>query len=134
MGADVRLVKAGFGIAFKEAGSKPLADIEAPGGKPSATSGTFDHPLGGLGFASWARELEYQEAELDVFFETVIVCSVTGSAQAGMMAGFGRTETGRESGAGAACDRHRRIGHAGRDSGSDGPDREVHVDGDGAGA
>ena len=29
-----------------------------------------------------------QERELGVFFDTVIVCSVTGSTQAGMIAGF----------------------------------------------
>ena len=89
MGADVRLVKAGFGIGFKESWEQALAEIEAAGGKPYAIpAGASDHPLGGLGFASWARELEVQEAELGVFFDTVIVCSVTGSTQAGMIAGF----------------------------------------------
>jgi 1-aminocyclopropane-1-carboxylate deaminase len=89
MGADVRLVKAGFGIGFKESWEQAIADIEAAGGKPYAIpAGASDHPLGGLGFASWAREVETQEAELGVFFDTVIVCSVTGSTQAGMIAGF----------------------------------------------
>jgi 1-aminocyclopropane-1-carboxylate deaminase len=89
MGADVRLVKAGFGIGFKESWEQALAEIEAAGGKPYAIpAGASDHPLGGLGFASWAREVEAQEAELGVFFDTVIVCSVTGSTQAGMIAGF----------------------------------------------
>jgi 1-aminocyclopropane-1-carboxylate deaminase len=59
------------------------------GGKPYAIpAGASDHPLGGLGFANWAREVEQQERELGVFFDTVIVCSVTGSTQAGMVAGF----------------------------------------------
>jgi 1-aminocyclopropane-1-carboxylate deaminase len=89
MGADVRLVKAGFGIGFKESWERALADIEMSGGKPYAIpAGASDHPLGGLGFASWAREVEDQERELDVFFDTIIVCSVTGSTQAGMIAGF----------------------------------------------
>jgi len=89
MGADVRLVKAGFGIGFKESWEQALAEIETRGGKPYAIpAGASDHPLGGLGFASWAREVEAQEAELGVFFDTVIVCSVTGSTQAGMIAGF----------------------------------------------
>jgi 1-aminocyclopropane-1-carboxylate deaminase len=89
MGADVRLVQAGFGIGFKESWEQALAEIEADGGKPYAIpAGASDHPLGGLGFASWAREVEAQEAELGVFFDTVIVCSVTGSTQAGMIAGF----------------------------------------------
>ena len=89
MGADVRLVSAGFGIGFKESWEQALAEIEASGGKPYAIpAGASDHPLGGLGFASWAREVEAQEAELGVFFDTIIVCSVTGSTQAGMVAGF----------------------------------------------
>jgi 1-aminocyclopropane-1-carboxylate deaminase len=89
MGADVRLVKAGFGIGFKESWEQALAEIEGAGGKPYAIpAGASDHPLGGLGFASWARELEAQERDLGVFFDTVILCSVTGSTQAGMIAGF----------------------------------------------
>ena len=32
--------------------------------------------------------MEQQEAELGVFFDTVIVCTVTGSTHAGMIAGF----------------------------------------------
>jgi 1-aminocyclopropane-1-carboxylate deaminase len=89
MGADVRLVKAGFGIGFKESWEQALAEITAAGGKPYAIpAGASDHPLGGLGFASWAREVEAQERDLGVFFDTVIVCSVTGSSHAGMIAGF----------------------------------------------
>jgi 1-aminocyclopropane-1-carboxylate deaminase len=89
MGADVRLVQAGFGIGFKESWERALTDIEAEGGKPYAIpAGASDHPLGGLGFAGWAAEVEQQERDLGVFFDTVVVCSVTGSTQAGMVAGF----------------------------------------------
>ena len=89
MGADVRLVRAGFGIGFKESWEQALAEIEEAGGKPYAIpAGASDHRLGGLGFASWAREVEEQERELGVFFDTIVVCSVTGSTQAGMVAGF----------------------------------------------
>jgi 1-aminocyclopropane-1-carboxylate deaminase len=92
-GADVRLVKAGFGIGVKESWETALAEIEATGGKPYAIpAGASDHPLGGLGFAGWAHELAAQEAELGVFFDTVVVCSVTGSTQAGMVAGFAQLE------------------------------------------
>jgi 1-aminocyclopropane-1-carboxylate deaminase len=92
-GADVRLVKAGFGIGFKESWEAALAEIEARGGRPYAIpAGASDHPLGGLGFANWAEEVAAQEAELGVFFDTVVVCSVTGSTQAGMVAGFARLE------------------------------------------
>jgi 1-aminocyclopropane-1-carboxylate deaminase len=96
MGADVRLVKAGFGIGFKESWEQALADVEASGGTPYAIpAGASDHELGGLGFAGWADEVEEQERELGVFFDTIIVCSVTGSTQAGMIAGFARQERRR---------------------------------------
>jgi len=59
------------------------------GGRPYAIpAGASDHPLGGLGFANWAREVAAQEAELGVFFDHVVVCTVTGSTHAGMIAGF----------------------------------------------
>lgn len=96
-GADVRLVRAGFGIGFKESWELALREVEEGGGKPYAIpAGASDHPLGGLGFAGWAYEVAEQERELGVFFDTVIVCSVTGSTQAGMVAGFAALE---ESGA-----------------------------------
>ncbi|MFG2074398.1 1-aminocyclopropane-1-carboxylate deaminase [Nonomuraea maritima] len=89
MGADVRLVEAGFGIGFKESWQAALEDIAAAGGRPYAIpAGASDHRLGGLGFANWAYEVQRQEQELGVFFDTVVVCSVTGSTQAGMIAGF----------------------------------------------
>jgi len=89
MGADVRLVDAGFGIGFKNSWEQALEDVRAEGGTPYAIpAGASDHRLGGLGFANWAYEVEQQEDELGVFFDTVIVCSVTGSTQAGMIAGF----------------------------------------------
>ncbi|WP_290054050.1 1-aminocyclopropane-1-carboxylate deaminase [Amycolatopsis solani] len=88
LGADVRLVQAGFGIGFKQAWEDAVAEIEAGGGKPYAIpAGASDHRLGGLGFANWIVELERQEEELGVFFDTVVVCSVTGSTQGGMVAG-----------------------------------------------
>ena len=88
-GADVRLVKAGFGIGFKESWDNAISEVEAAGGKPyPIPAGASDHRLGGLGFANWAREVAVQEGQLGVFFDTIIVCSVTGSTQAGMVAGF----------------------------------------------
>ena len=96
MGADVRLVEAGFGIGFKESWEQALADVKAAGGTPYAIpAGASDHELGGLGFARWAQELAEQERELGVFFDTVVVCSVTGSTQAGMIAGFAAQESER---------------------------------------
>jgi 1-aminocyclopropane-1-carboxylate deaminase len=96
LGADVRLVRAGFGIGFKESWEQAIADIESAGGRPYAIpAGASDHPLGGLGFANWAGELESQERDLGIFFDTIIVCSVTGSTQAGMIAGFAASERPR---------------------------------------
>jgi 1-aminocyclopropane-1-carboxylate deaminase len=88
-GADVRLVKAGFGIGFKESWDAAIAEVERSGGTPYAIpAGASDHRLGGLGFAGWAEEVVRQERDLGVFFDTIVVCSVTGSTQAGMIAGF----------------------------------------------
>ena len=89
MGADVRLVNAGFGIGVKTSWEQALDEVRAHGGVPYAIpAGASDHRLGGLGFANWADEVQEQERELGVFFDTVIVCAVTGSTQAGMIAGF----------------------------------------------
>jgi 1-aminocyclopropane-1-carboxylate deaminase len=96
LGAEVRLVDAGFGIGFKESWEAALADVEARGGKPYAIpAGASDHPLGGLGYARWAGEVAEQERELGVFFDAVVVCSVTGSTQAGMIVGFAAQERPR---------------------------------------
>ena len=93
LGADVRLDPAGFGIGFKDSWKRAIADVEERGGRPYAIpAGGSDHPLGGLGFANWAYELEQQERELGVTFDTIVVCSVTGSTQAGMIAGFAALE------------------------------------------
>ena len=93
MGADVRLDPGGFDIGIRPSWEQALADVEASGGKPYAIpAGASDHPLGGHGFARWAYEVEEQERKLGVFFDTVVVCSVTGSTQAGMIAGFAGQE------------------------------------------
>jgi 1-aminocyclopropane-1-carboxylate deaminase len=89
MGADVRLSEAGFDIAFRPSWEEAIASVESGGGKPYAIpAGASDHPLGGLGFARWADEVAEQERELGLFFDAIVVCSVTGSTQAGMIAGF----------------------------------------------
>jgi len=93
MGAEVRLDPAGFDIGFRDSWTRALDDVRARGGKPyGIPAGASDHRLGGLGFANWAYEVVQQEAELGVFFDTVVVCSVTGSTHAGMIAGFAALE------------------------------------------
>ena len=89
MGADVRLDAAGFDIGIRPSWEEALSSVEERGGKPyPIPAGASDHALGGLGFARWADEVAEQERDLGVFFDTVVVCSVTGSTQAGMVAGF----------------------------------------------
>ena len=89
MGAEVRLDDSGFGIGIKDSWRQAIEDVERRGGTPYAIpAGASEHRLGGLGFASWAYEVEQQERELGIFFDTIVVCAVTGSTQAGMIAGF----------------------------------------------
>ncbi len=93
MGAEVRLDSAGFDIGFRDSWKQAIEDVKARGGTPYAIpAGASDHPLGGLGFANWAYEVAQQEAELGVFFDTIVVCTVTGSTHAGMIAGFAALE------------------------------------------
>lgn len=89
MGGDVRMAPAGFDIGIRDSWKEALASVEAAGGIPyPIPAGASDHPLGGLGFANWAAEVAGQERELDLYFDTVVVCTVTGSTHAGMIAGF----------------------------------------------
>ncbi|MGY4648603.1 1-aminocyclopropane-1-carboxylate deaminase [Mycobacterium sp. URHB0021] len=91
MGADVRLDPAGFDIGIRSSWEDALQEVRDSGGTPyPIPAGASEHPLGGLGFANWADEVERQEAELGVFFDTIVVCAVTGSTHAGMIAGFAR--------------------------------------------
>jgi 1-aminocyclopropane-1-carboxylate deaminase len=89
MGADVRLDPAGFDIGIRSSWEQAMDEVREAGGTPyGIPAGASEHKLGGLGFANWAREVEQQEAELGVFFDTIVVCTVTGSTHAGMIAGF----------------------------------------------
>lgn len=90
MGADVRLdPDDGFDIGIRSSWEDAMAEVEAAGGKPyPIPAGASEHRLGGLGFANWAYEVAAQEQQSGVFFDTIVVCTVTGSTQAGMIAGF----------------------------------------------
>jgi 1-aminocyclopropane-1-carboxylate deaminase len=93
MGADVRLDHAGFDIGIRSSWEDAIREIEKAGGTPyGIPAGASEHRLGGLGFANWAFEVAEQERELGVFFDTIIVCTVTGSTHAGMIAGFAALE------------------------------------------
>ncbi|MBK9726248.1 MAG: 1-aminocyclopropane-1-carboxylate deaminase [Actinomycetales bacterium] len=93
MGADSRLDDAGFDIGIRDSWKDALREVEAGGGTPyPIPAGASEHPLGGLGFANWAFEVAEQEQALGVFFDTIVVCTVTGSTHAGMIAGFAALE------------------------------------------
>jgi 1-aminocyclopropane-1-carboxylate deaminase len=89
LGADVRLDSAGFDIGIRPSWERAMEDVRRSGGKPfPIPAGCSEHPLGGLGFVGFAEEVQAQEAELGIRFDYVVVCSVTGSTQAGMIVGF----------------------------------------------
>ena len=93
MGADVRLDSAGFDIGIRSSWEEAMEDVRANGGTPyPIPAGASEHKLGGLGFANWAYEVAEQEKELGIFFDTIVVCTVTGSTHAGMIAGFAALE------------------------------------------
>ncbi|WP_455281198.1 1-aminocyclopropane-1-carboxylate deaminase [Cupriavidus necator] len=89
MGADVRLVADGFDIGIRKSWEEAMESVRKEGGKPyPIPAGCSEHPLGGLGFVGFAEEVRAQEAELGFKFDYIVVCSVTGSTQAGMVVGF----------------------------------------------
>ncbi|WP_342595679.1 1-aminocyclopropane-1-carboxylate deaminase [Salinicola lusitanus] len=89
MGADVRLDPAGFDIGIRESWERAMESVRAKGGKPfPIPAGCSEHPYGGLGFVGFAEEVRQQERELGFTFDYIVVCSVTGSTQAGMVVGF----------------------------------------------
>ena len=89
MGADIRLDPSGFDIGIRKSWEAALREVEEAGGKPyPIPAGASEHRLGGLGFANWAFEVAEQERALGVHFDTIVVCTVTGSTHAGMIAGF----------------------------------------------
>jgi 1-aminocyclopropane-1-carboxylate deaminase len=93
MGADARLDPHGFDIGIRDSWKDALREVEESGGMPyPIPAGASEHPLGGLGFANWAFELAEQEKALGVHFDTVVVCTVTCSTHAGMVAGFAALE------------------------------------------
>ncbi|WP_101652843.1 1-aminocyclopropane-1-carboxylate deaminase [Brevibacterium ihuae] len=93
MGADVRLDPAGFDIGIRSSWEDAMEDVRANGGTPyPIPAGASERKFGGLGFANWAYEVAEQEKELGVFFDTIVVCTVTGSTHAGMIAGFAALE------------------------------------------
>jgi 1-aminocyclopropane-1-carboxylate deaminase len=89
MGAEIQLVDEGFDIGIRESWTAALDDVRAKGGKPYAIpAGASVHKFGGLGYVGFAEEVRTQETVMGIRFDFIVVCSVTGSTQAGMVVGF----------------------------------------------
>ena len=89
MGADVRLVDKGFDIGIRQSFEDALQDVKARGGNPYAIpAGASVHKFGGLGYVGFAEEVRAQEQALGFAFDSIVVCTVTGSTHAGMVVGF----------------------------------------------
>ena len=89
MGAESRLVNEGFDIGIRKSWEDSLQQVIGAGGTPYAIpAGASVHKYGGLGYVGFAEEVRAQEATMGITFDYVVVCSVTGSTQAGMVVGF----------------------------------------------
>jgi len=89
MGADSRLVDEGFDIGIRSSWEDAMQSVIDAGGKPYAIpAGASVHKYGGLGYVGFAEEVRAQEAEMEIKFDYIVVCVVTGSTQAGMIVGF----------------------------------------------
>ena len=97
LGAEVEMVNEGFDIGIRDSWRRALADVEDRGGKPyGIPAGASVHPLGGLGYVGFADEVRAQEAELGFRFDSIVVCTVTGSTHAGMVVGFASDDRQRK--------------------------------------
>ncbi len=89
MGAEIELVDRGFDIGIRDSWEQALEDVRARGGTPyPIPAGASVHELGGLGYVGFAEEVRQQEREMDLHFDYIVVCTVTGSTHAGMVVGF----------------------------------------------
>jgi 1-aminocyclopropane-1-carboxylate deaminase len=89
MGAESRLVNEGFDIGIRKSWEDALQQVINAGGTPYAIpAGASVHKYGGLGYVGFAEEVRAQEAAMGITFDYVVVCSVTGSTQAGVVVGF----------------------------------------------
>ncbi|MFA6036799.1 MAG: 1-aminocyclopropane-1-carboxylate deaminase [Legionellales bacterium] len=97
MGAKTLLKGEGYSTALKQTLLETVEQIKQQGGKPYIIpAGASDHPLGGLGYVEFVNELEKQETKLNIFFDTIVTATCTGSTQAGMVVGFAAGEKKRK--------------------------------------
>ena len=89
MGAQTKLINEGFDIGIRKSWEDAMQSVIDAGGRPYAIpAGASVHKFGGLGYVGFAEEVIAQEASMNMTFDYIIVCSVTGSTQAGMIVGF----------------------------------------------
>ena len=89
MGADSRLVDDGFDIGIRKSWEDAIQSVKDAGGRPyPIPAGASVHKFGALGYVAFAEEVVAQERALDLTFDFIVVCVVTGSTQAGMIVGF----------------------------------------------
>ena len=89
MGAKTELVDEGFDIGIRESWKRAIDQVKKNGGKPyPIPAGASEHKYGGLGYVGFAEEVRKQEKEMEINFDYIIVCTVTGSTHAGMVVGF----------------------------------------------
>jgi 1-aminocyclopropane-1-carboxylate deaminase len=91
MGAEIEMVDEGFDIGIRESWERALEDVKAKGGKPYAIpAGASVHKFGGLGYVGFAEEVRAQEEQMGLRFDSIVVCTVTGSTHADMSVGFAK--------------------------------------------
>src|SRR5688500_11904352 len=89
MGADSRLVDAGFDIGIRQSWEDAIQSVKDAGGRPyPIPAGASVHKFGALGYVRFAEEVAAQDQELNLTFDYIVVCVVTGSTLGGMIVGF----------------------------------------------
>jgi 1-aminocyclopropane-1-carboxylate deaminase len=89
MGAESRIVEDGFDIGIRKSWEDAIQSVKDAGGKPyGIPAGASVHKYGGLGYVGFAEEVRAQEKQMGVTFDYIVVCTVTGSTQGGMIVGF----------------------------------------------
>jgi 1-aminocyclopropane-1-carboxylate deaminase len=79
--------------SLKEIAQQVIQD----GGKPFIIpAGCAKLPLGSIGFVDLAQEIQAQENSLGFQFDAIVVCTSTGSTQAGLMVGFSPSQRAQQ--------------------------------------
>src|SRR6201985_667412 len=80
MGAETRMVDAGFDIGIRDSWTAALDEVRARGGKPYAIpAGASVHKFGGLGYVGFAEEVRAQEVQMGVKLHYILRVRLTRS-------------------------------------------------------